>query len=153
YLADFHNGKIDVLDASFHLTTLAGSFTDPRLPKGYAPFNVAAIGGQLYVSYAKQDATRTDDLHGAGLGIVNVFDLNGNFVKRLVTGGHLNAPWAMVQAPANFGDFSNDLLVGNFGNGWINAFDPTTGAFKGYLSTGTVMTSMGMGMPMMAMKR
>src|SRR5262245_3091662 len=148
YLADFHNGKIDVLDGTFQKVTPAGNFTDPRLPTGYAPFNVTAINGSLYVSYAKQNAAGTASVRGFGLGLINVFDLNGNFQKRLVTGSHLNSPWAMVLAPANFGDFSNELLVGNFGNGWINAFDPVSGAFHGYLSTGTVLTPpmvMGMG--------
>jgi TIGR03118 family protein len=134
YLADFHNAEIDVLNSSFAEVSLAGSFTDPTLPAGFAPFNVAAIGGKLYVAYAKQDADAEDEVAGAGLGFVSVFDTNGNFLQRLVSQGKLNAPWAMVQAPASFGDFSGDLLVGNFGNGRINAYDPTTGAFQGTLS-------------------
>lgn len=134
YLADFHNAEIDVLNSSFQPTTLAGSFTDPNLPAGYAPFNVAAIGGKLYVAYAQQDAAAEDEVAGAGLGFVDVFDLNGNFQQRLVSQGHLNAPWAIVQAPAGFGDFSGDLLVGNFGDGRINAYDATTGVFQGTLS-------------------
>jgi len=134
YLADFHNNKIDVLNGSFQLTTLSGSFTDTHLPQGYAPFNVAAINGKLYVTYAQQDSTAEDDVAGKGHGFIDVFDLNGNFQKRLVTRGVLNSPWGMVIAPASFGTFSNDLLVGNFGNGQINAFDPTTGAFKGRLT-------------------
>jgi uncharacterized protein (TIGR03118 family) len=139
YLADFHNAKIDVLDGTFTKVTLGtggfGTFTDPNLPAGYAPFNVAAIGGKLYVAYAKQDAAAEDEVAGLGLGIVDVFDLNGTFQNRLISGGTLDAPWAVVQAPAGFGDFSGDLLVGNFGNGRINAFDPTTGAFAGTLSS------------------
>jgi|GEM_PF-534177 len=135
YLADFHNNQIDVLDKDFHLVTLSGNFTDPNLPAGYAPFNVAAINGKLYVTYAKQDAAAEDDVVGPGLGFVNVFDLNGNFQQRLVSNGALNAPWAVVQAPASFGDFGGDLLVGNFGDGKINAYDPTTGAFQGTLSS------------------
>jgi uncharacterized protein (TIGR03118 family) len=135
YLADFHNAKIDVLDGSFQLTTLDGSFTDPSLPAGFAPFNVAAIGDKLYVAYAQQDAAAEDEVIGPHLGFVNVFDLNGNFQQRLVSQGKLNAPWAMVQAPAGFGDFSGDLLVGNFGDGRINAYNPTTGAFHGTLSS------------------
>ena len=133
YLADFANGEIDVLDANFDLTTLAGSFSDPTLPEGYSPFNVAAINDKLYVSYAVIDE-EGEEITGDGLGIVNVFDLNGNFQQRLVTGGELNAPWAMVVAPSGFGDFSGDLLVGNFGNGQINAYDAATGAFQGTLS-------------------
>ncbi len=135
YLADFHNAKIDVLDSSFHLTSLAGSFSDPHLPAGFAPFNVAAIDGKLYVSYAKQDADKHDDVKGPGHGLIDVYDLNGHFLQRLFTGGALNSPWAMVVAPAGFGDFSGDLLVGNFGDGLIHAFDPNTGAIKGALTT------------------
>jgi uncharacterized protein (TIGR03118 family) len=135
YLADFHNGKIDVLDSQFHLTHLAGDFTDPHPFKGFAPFNVAAIGDKLYVSYAKQDADAEDDVQGQGLGFVNVFDLNGNFVERFVNRGRLNAPWGMVQAPADFGQFSGDILIGNFGDGRINAYDPVTREFQGALST------------------
>ncbi|HJZ93684.1 MAG TPA: TIGR03118 family protein [Gemmataceae bacterium] len=135
YLADFHNAKIDVLNSTFGKVTLAGNFTDPTLPSAYAPFNVAAIGGKLYVSYAKQDATATDDLHGPGLGLIDVFNTDGTFQSRLISHGALNAPWAMVQAPADFGDFSGDLLIGNFGDGRINAYDPATGAFHGTLST------------------
>jgi uncharacterized protein (TIGR03118 family) len=138
YLADFHNNKIDVLDAQFHRVTLGtngfGNFSDPNLPRGYAPFNVAAIGGKLYVSYALQDAAKHDDVSGPGHGFIDVFDLSGNFQKRLVSRGDLNSPWGMVQATANFGDFSNDLLVGNFGNGRINVFDPATGKDLGTLA-------------------
>jgi uncharacterized protein (TIGR03118 family) len=134
YLADFHNAEIDVLDGGFHLVHLAGPFLDPDLPADYAPFNVAAIGGKLYVAYARQDADAQEEITGRHLGFVDVFDLNGNFERRLVSRGRLNAPWAMVLAPLDFGDFSGDLLVGNFGDGRINAYDPTTGAFQGTLS-------------------
>jgi uncharacterized protein (TIGR03118 family) len=133
YLADFQNGKIDVLDHAFSLVHLAGSFTDPALPAHYAPFNVAAIGGRIYVAYAKRDANG-EEVIGSHLGFISVFDTNGNFEKRLVSRGALNAPWGMVLAPAGFGDFSGDLLVGNFGDGRINAFDPTTGAYLEALS-------------------
>jgi uncharacterized protein (TIGR03118 family) len=135
YVADFHNAKIDVLDGHYQLVHLAGDFTDPHLPDGFAPFNVAAIGDKLYVAYAKQDAAAEDDVHHRGFGFVSVFDLNGNFLDRLVNRGRLNAPWAMVQAPADFGQFSGDLLVGNFGDGRINAYDPTTGEFQGVLTS------------------
>lgn len=135
YLADFHNAKIDVLDSQYHLTHLAGDFTDPHMKDGYAPFNVAAIDGKLYVTYAKQDADAEDDVAGQGFGFVSVFDLNGNFLERVVNHGRLNAPWAMVKAPADFGQFSNDLLVGNFGDGRINAYDLKSGNFHGVLST------------------
>ncbi len=134
YLADFHNGKIDVLDSNFHLTHLAGNFTDPKLPAGYAPFNVAVLNGQLYVTYAQQDADAHDDVAGHGHGFIDVFSLTGQFQQRLVSRGDLNSPWGMVIAPAGFGDFSGDLLVGNFGDGHIHAYDPNTGAFRGTLS-------------------
>ena len=134
YLADFHNNQIDVLDKDFHLTNLAGSFADPNLPSGYAPFNVAVIGGKLYVAYAQQDADAEEEVTGAHKGFVNVFDTNGNFQQRLISQGQLNAPWAMVQAPAGFGDFSGALLVGNFGDGRINAYNPATGGLLGTLS-------------------
>jgi uncharacterized protein (TIGR03118 family) len=134
YLADFHNGKIDVLDSNFHPTHLSGSFTDPHPPAGYAPFNVAVLNGQLYVSYAKQDSDAEDDVAGQGHGFIDVFSLTGQFQQRLVSRGDLNSPWGMVIAPAGFGDFGGDLLVGNFGDGHIHAYDPTTGAFKGTLS-------------------
>ena len=142
YATDFHNGQIDVFDGSFHQVTIAsGAFTDPNLPAGYAPFNIANIGGKLYVSYALQDAAKHDDVAGFGHGFVDVYDAAGVFQQRLITGvpgdatSPLDSPWGMVMAPAGFGDFSGDLLVGNFGDGKINAFDPNSGAFLGALST------------------
>jgi len=138
YLADFHNGKIDVLNSSFQKVTLGtggfGTFTDPNLPAHFAPFNVAVLNGKLYVAYARQDAAAADEVAGAGLGFIDVFDLNGNFQKRLVSRGALNAPWAMVIAPNGFGDFGGDLLVGNFGDGLIHAYDPNNGTLLGTLS-------------------
>jgi uncharacterized protein (TIGR03118 family) len=133
YAADFHNGRIDAFDGNFAPVSPAGGFTDPSLPSGYAPFNIQNIGGQLYVTYAKQDATGVDDVPGAGNGIVDVFDTNGSLVKRLITGGTLNSPWGLALAPADFGSFSNALLVGNFGDGEINAFDPLLGTALGVL--------------------
>jgi uncharacterized protein (TIGR03118 family) len=118
----------------------AGGFVDPTLPAGYAPFGIQAIGGSIVVTFAKQDAAAHDDVAGAGLGIVDVFDSSGHFVKRLVdAGGLLNAPWGLALAPANFGPFSNALLVGNFGDGKINAFDATTGAPMGTLTNAAGM--------------
>jgi uncharacterized protein (TIGR03118 family) len=141
FATDFHNGQIDVFDANFHQVALAaGAFTDPNLPAGYAPFGITNIGGKLYVSYAQQDADKHDDVAGSGHGFVDVYDTNGVLLQRLITGvpgdptSPLDSPWGMVMAPANFGDFSGDLLVGNFGDGKINAFDPATGAFLGTLS-------------------
>jgi uncharacterized protein (TIGR03118 family) len=135
YVCNFFSAKVEVYDQNFKPATLSGSFTDPHLPSGYAPHNIRNINGQLYVAYAKQNATKTDAVLGKGLGIVNVFDLNGNFIKRFAMKGTLNAPWGLALATANFGTFSNDILVGNLGDGTVNAFDPTTGAFLGQLST------------------
>jgi uncharacterized protein (TIGR03118 family) len=135
YATDFHNARVDVFDATFTKVATAGGFVDPTLPAGYAPFGIQAIGSQIYVSYAKQDAQAQDETAGAGLGLVDVYDTAGTLLKRLVdVGGKLNAPWGVAMAPANFGVYSNDLLVGNFGDGKINAFDPATGAYVGTLS-------------------
>lgn len=134
YAADFHNARIDVFDAAFGPVTLpAGAFTDPELPAGFAPFNVMNFGGELFVTYAKQDDEAEDDVHGQGLGIVDVYDTSGHLSRRLVTRGQLNAPWGMALAPADFGRFSGMLLVGNFGDGTINAYDPQSGEYRGTL--------------------
>src|SRR6185437_9657149 len=117
YAADFHNKRIDVFDGNFNKITVSGGFADSGIPSNYAPFNIMAIGGQLYVAYAETTAGSGDETDGAGLGYVDVFDSNGTLVKHLVSNGALNAPWGMAMAPANFGQFSNDLLVGNFGDG------------------------------------
>jgi uncharacterized protein (TIGR03118 family) len=136
YAADFHNARIDVFDAAFAPVTLpAGAFTDPELPAGFAPFNIMNFGGELFVTYAKQDAEGEDDVHGHGLGIVDVYDTNGSLSRRLVTRGRLNAPWGMALAPDDFGRFSGMLLVGNFGDGTINAYDPQSGDYRGTLRT------------------
>jgi len=135
YAADFHNNKIDVFNGSFSPVTLtSGAFTDPNLPAGFAPFGIQAIEGNIYVSYAMQDANKHDDVKGAGLGFVNIFDPNGQLIKRLISQGNLNAPWGMALAPAGFGDFGNRLLVGNFGDGTINAYDIETGQLAGQLT-------------------
>ena len=116
--------------------TLSGGFVDPTLPAGYAPFGIQNVGGNLIVSYAKQDVAGAghDDVAGAGNGFVDVYDSNGTFIKRLVSNGPLNSPWGIALAPSGFGQFSGDLLIGNFGDGTINAFDPVTGAFLGTLT-------------------
>ncbi len=134
YATNFHAGTIDVYNQKFAPVKPSGSFTDPHLPKGYAPFNIQNINGRFYVTYAKQNAQKNGDVPGAGHGYVDVFDINGNLVRRLVSGGQLNSPWGMAIAGRSFGKFSYDLLVGNFGDGHINAFDPDTGAFKGQLT-------------------
>ena len=131
YATDLHNARIDVFDGTFHKVALAGSFADPTVPAGFAPFGMALINSQLYVTYAKQDATAHDEVLGAGLGYVNVFDLNGNFVKRFASAGTLNAPWGMTMAPAGFATMAGQLLIGNFGDGVINGFDPMTGVHMG----------------------
>jgi uncharacterized protein (TIGR03118 family) len=137
YAADFHNGVVDVYDGNFAPVVNAGAFTDPQLPAGYAPFGIQAIGNQIIVAYAKQDAQAAHAVVGPGLGVVDVFDATGNLTARLIaTGGKLNAPWGIALAPANFGTFSNDLLIGNLGDGMINAFNPTTGAWLGALADG-----------------
>ena len=133
YAADFGRNAIDVYNASFTKVTLPGSFRDPTLPTGYAPFNIQAIGDRIYVAYAKQAASGPDEVKGAGLGAIAVFDTSGVFVKELAMGGALNAPWGLAMAPANFGTFSNTLLVANFGDGKINAYNPSSGAFVGTL--------------------
>jgi uncharacterized protein (TIGR03118 family) len=133
YAANFHQGRIDVFDSSFNLVHLSGSFQDPEIPPGFAPFNVQALGGLLYVTYAKQDAAREDDVAGPALGFVDVYSTSGQLLRHLIEHGQLNAPWGLALAPAGFGRFSGALLVGNFGDGRINAYDPTTGEFLGRL--------------------
>jgi len=132
--ANFRAGTIDVMKGVQGTPDLTGNFTDPGLPGGYAPFNIQLINGKIYVSYAVQDAAKEDDVAGAGHGLVSVFDLNGNFLQRLIApGGMLNSPWGMVIAPSSFGSLAGDLLVGNFGDGTIDAFNPKNGSFAGQL--------------------
>src|ERR1700674_2085161 len=133
YAPNFNTGNIDVFDGKWAPVTLAGSFQDPNLPSGFAPFNIWNLGGKLYVMYAKQNATKKRDAAGPGNGFVNIFDLNGNFQKRLISNDVLNSPWGVAIAPATWGAFGGAVLVGNFGNGRINAFDPNTGATLGIL--------------------
>ncbi|HAB15358.1 MAG TPA: TIGR03118 family protein [Verrucomicrobiota bacterium] len=133
YAANFKEGSIDVFDTAFAPASLSGSFTDPTLPAGYAPFNIQNLGGKLYVTYALQDGGQKDDVPGAGHGFVDVFDLNGNLLQRLVSQGALNSPWGLVIGPEDFGPFEGDLLVGNFGDGRINAYDLSSGKFLGSL--------------------
>lgn len=131
--ANFHDNRIDVFDGTFTRMPSAGLFTDSTLPAGYAPFNVAEIRGQIFVSYAKQDAAGEDDVAGPGHGFIDIYTTSGAFVERFATHGVLNSPWGMTIAPANFGQFSGNLLVGNFGDGRIHAFDPNTGEVLGIL--------------------
>lgn len=131
--ANFKTGRVDVFNARFQRLSVNGLFRDPNLPSGYAPFNVAAIGDHVLVSYALPDADREDDVPGAGHGFVDEFTTYGSFVRRLISRGDLNSPWGLTIAPANFGPFSNDLLVGNFGDGRIHAYDPASGIERGVL--------------------
>ena len=134
YATDFHNGKVDIFDSSFHAVTIAGAFTDPSLPAHFAPFGIQNIDGTIYVTYALQDEDAEDDVAGPGNGYVNAYDTSGNFIRRVASAGELNSPWGLALAPADFARFSGDLLVGNFGDGRIHAFDPTqltsTGEFE-----------------------
>jgi uncharacterized protein (TIGR03118 family) len=133
YVADFSAGVVDVYNGDFQRVITKGNFMDARLPRGYAPFNVMVAADKVYVSYAKQDSERHDEVAGAGRGRVDVFTLDGVLLQRLAAHGVLNAPWGLTIAPAGFGTFSGDLLVGNFGDGRINAFDPATLGFAGAL--------------------
>jgi uncharacterized protein (TIGR03118 family) len=134
YATDFHNARVDVFTNTFAPATLApGAFTDPQLPAGYAPFGIQAISGNIFVTYAKQTPGEDDETAGPGLGVVDVYDPNGVLLSRVATHGNLNAPWGVALAPAGFGKFSNSLLVGNFGDGTINAYDPKNYTPQGQL--------------------
>ena len=131
YAANFRSGEVEMYNSTF---SLVKSFTDPGLAAGYAPFDVRVLNGQLYVTFALQDGAKHDDVSGPGNGYVDVFNLDGTFNQRLVSlGGQINSPWGLDLAPAAFGSFAGDLLVGNFGDGTISAFDLTNGAFEGQL--------------------
>jgi uncharacterized protein (TIGR03118 family) len=139
YATDFHHGRIDVFDGSFQPVDTTGKFVDPGIPAGYAPFGIQNVNGTLVVTYAKQDADQHDDVAGAGHGFVDRFSTTGTFLGRVATHGQLNSPWGIAMAPANFGRFSSDLLIGNFGDGQISAYEPQLdGSFElvGQLRTG-----------------
>jgi uncharacterized protein (TIGR03118 family) len=131
---DFHNGTVDLYGPTYAVVTKAGAFVDATIPTGFAPFNVMPIGDVVYVTYAKQDADKADDVHGAGNGYVSEFAADGTYTKTLISGGALNSPWAVALAPASFGALASTLLVGNFGDGAIHAYDPSTGALVGELT-------------------
>jgi uncharacterized protein (TIGR03118 family) len=150
FAANFRFGTVDVYNATF---AKVGSFTDSQLLKDcplpnqcFAPFGIQNIAGNLYVTYALQNAAKHDDVAGPGNGFVDVFDTTGNLIRRFASHGPLNSPWGLAVAPANFGKFSNDVLVGNFGDGHINAFDPSTGVFLGQLrdENGQAITNSGL---------
>jgi uncharacterized protein (TIGR03118 family) len=133
YATDFRNNQIAVFPGT-GAPALPGTFTDPNPIVGYAPFGIQIIGGMLYVTYAVQDMAKHDDLAGPGTGYVDVFNLDGTFVKRLTSNGALNSPWGLALAPSTFGPAAGDLLVGNFGDGAINAYNPNTGVFLGTIA-------------------
>jgi uncharacterized protein (TIGR03118 family) len=133
YAANFRSGKIDVFNGNWAPVTLAGSFTDPAVPAGFAPFNIWNLNNRLYVTYAKQDANKFLDVAGPGNGYVAVFDLNGNLISHLVSNGALNSPWGVAIAPPSWGAFGGDLLVANFGDGRINAYNTNLGFYAGAL--------------------
>ena len=143
---NFNSGQVEVFDHNFQMTALTGTFTDPNLPAGYAPFGIQLIGTQVYVTYALQDSAKHDPISAAGNGFVSIFNTDGTFVKRFASNGTLNSPWGVVMTPASFGAFNNDILVGNFGDGTINAFDPATGNFLGQMNgtSGTPLTNSGL---------
>jgi uncharacterized protein (TIGR03118 family) len=135
YAANFKTGGIDVFDTNYKPVTLPGTpFVDPQVPAGYGPFNIWNLGGKLYVTWARQNAAKNTWVAGVGNGAVSIFDLSGNLLQHVATGGALNAPWGIAIAPATFGAFANDILVGNFGDGTIDAFDPKTGNLLGTLT-------------------
>lgn len=130
YAANFRHGTVDLYNKNFNLIK---SFTDPNAPKGYAPFNVQVLGGKLFVTFALQDDQKHDDVAGFGNGFVDEFDLNGHLIQRVASQGPLDSPWGLAIAPQSFGRFAGDLLVGNFGDGTINAYDLKNDHFDGKL--------------------
>ena len=125
YATDLHNNKVDVFDTNFDKpAAMQGKFIDPTMPAGFVPFGIAAVKNQLYITYAMRDTAMHDETTGAGLGYVDVFDFSGKFISRFASAGPLNAPWGIALAPAGFGSFEGDLLIGNFGDGTINIFAP-----------------------------
>jgi uncharacterized protein (TIGR03118 family) len=134
YVTNFRAGRVEVYDTNFSRVHLGeDAFEDERIPYGFAPFNIQNIGGSLFVTYAKQDAQKHDDVAGAGNGFVDVFTTTGRLVAHLQHGPWLNSPWGVVWTPRDFGVFSNSILVGNFGSGWIAAFNGFTYQFEGFV--------------------
>jgi uncharacterized protein (TIGR03118 family) len=136
FAANFRAGSVDVFDQNFQPVRVQGGFRDPNIPAGYAPFGIENIGGRLFVTYAQQDDDRHDPVAGPGLGFIDVFDTDGVLQQRFASQGPLNSPWGVAQAPADFGGFGGAVLVGNFGDGRINAYDPASGAFLGQFTDG-----------------
>ena len=135
YATNFRSGNVDVFGSDFQPVDLGtNAFKDPHIPSGYAPFGIQTINGNLYVTYAKQDEFKHDDVAGVGNGFVDVYEPNGTLIQRVASRGSLDSPWGVTVAPAGFGQFSGALLVGNFGNSHVNAFDLRTGKFLGQLT-------------------
>jgi uncharacterized protein (TIGR03118 family) len=142
YATDLHNNKVDVFDTNFSKpANMQGKFVDPNVPAGFAPFGIAALNGNLYVTFAKQDSAMHDETTGAGLGYVDIFDFSGNLMSQFASAGVLNAPWGIAIAPAGFGSLQGDVLIGNFGDGSINIFSPNGTALAN--SEGPLMSSSG----------
>ena len=140
YVANFGQGQIDVYNSTFSPVNTIGKFIDPNMPSNFAPFNIYSYGGLLYVSYAKQSIDKQNDVKGLGNGYIDVFYDNGTFDKRLISGGYLNSPWGMAIAPSDYGTLSGDLLVGNFGDGHIDIYNPANGTYIGTVgSNGTAL--------------
>lgn len=133
YATNFRTGNVDVFDGNFNQVSVPGGFTDPNVQQGYAPFGIQTINNHLWVTYAQQDAAKHDPVNLPGHGYVSVFDADGNLLSHFTQRGHLNSPWGVGLAPSDFGRFSNDILVGNFGDGLINAYDPASGIWLGVL--------------------
>jgi len=134
YAADFYNARVDAFDANFALLNLGGNaFVDPGMPAGYAPFGIQNINGDIYVTYAKQNADKDEEVAGVGNGYISVYSPNGKFLRRFASRGYLNAPWGVAMAPAGFGSARGTILVGNFGDGHINAFEARAGRQLGPL--------------------
>jgi len=131
YATDFHKGKVDVWDGKFSRIHKRGAFRDPKLPDRFAPFGIEEVNGDIVVTYAKQDRKAEDDVPGRGDGFVDIYSKGGKLLDRFASRGPLNAPWGIAKAPKGFGGASGDLLIGNFGDGWINAFKPKSGKFVG----------------------
>jgi uncharacterized protein (TIGR03118 family) len=134
YATNFHAGTVDVFDNAFQLLSLPGAFVDPNLPGGFAPFGIQNIGGTIYVTYALQGADKVDEMAGSGLGYVDAYDTDGHLLRRVASAGALNAPWGIALSPAEFGAFGGALLIGNFGDGRINAYDLATSTTSGEAS-------------------
>jgi uncharacterized protein (TIGR03118 family) len=133
YVSNFKSGHVEIFDGGWNMLSMPGAFEDPTLPENYVPFGIQNVGGNIVVTFAHRLPGAEDEDHGAGLGFVTIFNTSGQVIGRLAHGNYFNAPWGITMSPADFGAFSHRLLIGNFGNGKIHAFDPITGAFEGTL--------------------